>query len=106
MCSVFAESEVISLIANNREKCDIAHGIHKSVANRSVSLMKRVGLEPGYMMTGEKLRKIRVLSGKSRKSWGEKLFICGEEPEIVGASRGSSLRSGGTAGCKEMRRCK
>ena len=27
MCSVFAESEVISLIANNKEKSDIANGI-------------------------------------------------------------------------------
>lgn len=44
MCSVFAESEVISLIVRNKEKPDIAHGIHKAIANKAVSLMKRVGL--------------------------------------------------------------
>ena len=35
MCSVFAESEVISLIANNKEKADIANGICKAIANKS-----------------------------------------------------------------------
>ena len=84
MCSVFAESEVISLIADNREKCDIAHGIHKAVANKSVSLMKRVGLEPGYMMTGGVAKNPGAVREIEEKL-GEKLFIC-EEPEIVGAA--------------------
>ena len=52
MCSVFAESEVISLIAQNKEIADIAHGIHKAIAGKAMSLLKRVGLNPGYMMTG------------------------------------------------------
>lgn len=34
MCSVFAESEVISLIAQNKEIADIAHGIHKAIAGK------------------------------------------------------------------------
>lgn len=51
MCSVFAESEVISLIAQNKEIADIAHGIHKAIAGKAMSL-KRVGLNPAYMMTG------------------------------------------------------
>ncbi len=84
MCSVFAESEVISLIADNREKCDIAHGIHKSVASRAVSLMKRVGLQPGYMMTGGVAKNPGAVREIEEKL-GEKLFIC-EEPEIVGAA--------------------
>ena len=84
MCSVFAESEVISLIANNKEKSDIAHGIHKAVANKSVSLMKRVGLEPGYMMTGGVAKNPGAVREIEEKL-GEKLFIC-EEPEIVGAT--------------------
>ena len=61
MCSVFAESEVISLIAQNKETSDIAHGIHMAIAAKAISLMRRVGLEPGYMMTGASPR-IRVWS--------------------------------------------
>lgn len=83
MCSVFAESEVISLIAQNKETADIAHGIHKAIAGRAVSLMKRVGLEEGFMMTGGVAKNpgmVRVLE----EMLGAPLYIY-EEPEIVGA---------------------
>ncbi len=83
MCSVFAESEVISLIADNREKADIAHGVHKSIAGRAVSLMKRVGLEEGFMMTGG-VAKNEGAVREIEKRVGHRLYIC-EEPEIVGA---------------------
>ena len=41
MCSVFAESEVISLIANNKEKPDIANGICRAIANKAYSVKTR-----------------------------------------------------------------
>ena len=52
MCSVFAESEVISLIANNKEKNDISNGVCNAIAGKAYGLLRRVGLEPGFMMTG------------------------------------------------------
>ena len=52
MCSVFAESEVISLIAQNKEKADIANGVCGAIANKAFGLLRRVGLEPDFMMTG------------------------------------------------------
>ena len=84
MCSVFAESEVISLIANNKEKCDIIHGIHNSIASKSYSLLKRVGLEKEFMMTGGVAKNLGVVKAVEDKI-GSKLYIC-EEPEIVGAT--------------------
>ncbi|MFA9375451.1 MAG: acyl-CoA dehydratase activase [Lachnotalea sp.] len=83
MCSVFAESEVISLIALNKEKGDIAHGLHKSIAAKSYSLMRRVGLKSGYMMTGGVAKNPGVVKAVEERI-GEKLYIS-EEPEIVGA---------------------
>lgn len=83
MCSVFAESEVISLIALNKEKADIAHGLHKAIANKSYSLMKRVGLNEAYMMTGGVAKNPGVVKAVEEKL-GSRLFIC-KEPEIVGA---------------------
>ena len=83
MCSVFAESEVISLIAQNKETSDIAHGIHMAIAAKAISLMRRVGLEPGYMMTGGVAKNpgvVKVLEEQLKAP----LFIS-EEPEIVGA---------------------
>ena len=84
MCSVFAESEVISLIANNREKSDIANGICRAVANKSYSLLKRVGLEEEFMMTGGVAKNAGVVRAVEEKL-GTKLYIC-PEPEIVGAA--------------------
>lgn len=83
MCSVFAESEVISLIANNREKADIANGICRAIANKSNSLLKRVGMEPEFMMTGGVAKNPGVVRAVEEKI-GAKLYIC-PEPEIVGA---------------------
>lgn len=83
MCSVFAESEVISLIAQNKETSDIAHGIHMAIAAKAISLMRRVGLELGYMMTGGVAKNpgvVKVLEEQLKAP----LYIS-EEPEIVGA---------------------
>ena len=52
MCTVFAESEVVSLIAQNKATDDIVHGLNKAVASKTASLAKRVGGEGKYMMTG------------------------------------------------------
>lgn len=51
-CTVFAESEVISRLANNTNPCDIIAGIHRSVASRTAGLAKRVGIRPQVVMTG------------------------------------------------------
>ena len=89
MCSVFAESEVISLIANNEEKPDIAAGVCRAVAGKAYSLMRRVGLEGAYMMTGGVAQNPGVVRA-IEELIGEKLFIC-EDPEIVGATGAALL---------------
>lgn len=83
MCSVFAESEVISLIAQNKERADIIHGIHKAIAAKSLGLVSRIGKESGYMMTGGVAQNVGMVQAIEEKL-GEKLFIS-DEPEIVGA---------------------
>ena len=84
MCSVFAESEVISLIANNKEKADIANGVCHAIAGKAFSLLKRVGLEPEFMMTGGVAKNPGVVRAVEEKLQAG-LYIC-EEPEIVGAT--------------------
>ena len=51
-CTVFAESEVISQLAQETDKCDIIKGIHRSVASRVVGLAHRVGIRDLVVMTG------------------------------------------------------
>ena len=52
MCTVFAESEVVSLVARNTAPEDIIHGLNRSVARKTASLVRRGGGRPGYAMTG------------------------------------------------------
>ncbi len=51
-CAVFAESEVISLLAKGEKREDIIAGIHESIAQRVASLAARVGVKEPIMMTG------------------------------------------------------
>lgn len=51
-CAVFAESEVISQLAGNVNLCDLAAGIHVSVAVRTAGLVRRLGIAPPVCMTG------------------------------------------------------
>jgi predicted CoA-substrate-specific enzyme activase len=51
-CTVFAESEVISLFARGASKQDIASGIHKSIARRVAGMAKRIGVTPKLVFCG------------------------------------------------------
>lgn len=52
MCTVFAESEVISLIGRGEKREDIAFGIINSVVTRVVSLCKKHGRNNTFFLTG------------------------------------------------------
>ncbi len=83
MCSVFAESEVISLIAQNANKEDIIQGLCKAISSRIVALASRVNPEKEFMMTGGVARNIGVTKELSKK-FNAKFFIP-KHPELVGA---------------------
>ncbi len=51
-CTVFAESEVISLFAKGTPKHDIASGIHKSIARRVAGMAKRIGVASQLVFCG------------------------------------------------------
>lgn len=51
-CTVFAESEVISQLAQETDKRDIIFGIHRAVASRVAGLAHRVGIREEVVMTG------------------------------------------------------
>lgn len=52
MCTVFAESEVVSLVAKNEKPADIIHGLNKAIAAKTAALAARLKVEPGVIMTG------------------------------------------------------
>jgi len=67
MCTVFAESEVISLISKGEERENIIAGIHESIANRVVSMMGRAGTVAPIAMTGGVARNQGIVSAFEKK---------------------------------------
>ena len=83
MCTVFAESEVISLIADNHTDSDIIHGLNQSIAGKTAAMAARAKGQPPYMMTGGVARNRGVVQALEEKL-GAKLFIS-ENPDLCGA---------------------
>lgn len=83
MCTVFAESEVVSLIAQNKDTDDIVHGLNKAVAAKTAALAKRVKGEEAYMMTGG-VSKNQGLVKTLEEKLGTKLIIS-EKAQLCGA---------------------
>lgn len=83
MCTVFAESEVVSLIAENRTPADIIHGLNRSVATKTCALCRRVSGEESYMMTGG-VSKNRGVVTEIEKILGVKLHIS-DKAQLNGA---------------------
>ncbi len=67
ICTVFAESEIVSLIAQNKETCDIVHGLNESVASKTAALVNRMKAGPKYMMTGGVAKNKGVVRAISEK---------------------------------------
>ena len=82
-CTVFAESEVVSLIARGLPREDIARGLHQSVADRTAGLVNRVGLEEAVMITGGVAKNSAVVRALNKKF--DIKIIVPPEPQIAGA---------------------
>ena len=51
-CVVFAESEVVSLVARKKKREDIAAGIHHSLAKRIAAMARKAGARAEIILTG------------------------------------------------------
>jgi len=83
LCTVFAESEVISLIAKGENRENIVAGIHDAIGARVASMAKRVKIMPPVMMTGG-VAKNKGLVKALEKRLMQKILIA-ESAQIVGA---------------------
>lgn len=83
LCTVFAESEVISLISQGEKRENIIAGIHESIAARVSAMANRVGMNAPIMMTGGVAKNIGVLRALESKI-GHKIEVS-EKAQVVGA---------------------
>jgi len=82
-CTIFAESEVVSLIHEKASKADIARAIHGSIANRIASLARRLGIQRDVVLVGGVAKNVGFVSSLQR-TLGVDLLVP-EEPDFVGA---------------------
>ncbi len=83
MCTVFAESEVVSLVAKGEKVEDILHGIHQAIADRVASLALRVGLELPAAVTGGVAMNSGVVRALESRL-GSQVAVP-EDPQLTGA---------------------
>ncbi|EEA85775.1 putative CoA-substrate-specific enzyme activase [Peptacetobacter hiranonis DSM 13275] len=83
MCTVFAESEIVSLLAQNVPTGEVAAGILKSIANKSTSMLSRGEIVDKVAFTGG-LAKSSELVRMVSEIIGKEIFLA-EDTQIIGA---------------------
>ncbi|NLD36989.1 MAG: 3-hydroxyacyl-ACP dehydratase [Desulfatiglans sp.] len=83
MCTVFAESEVTSLIAKGQNRRDIAKGLHVSVVNRVAGMLNRVSPDGDIAFTGG-VAKNRCIVDMLTKKLGKTVLVP-PDPQLIGA---------------------
>ncbi len=83
VCTVFAESEIVSLVARNHSLAEIIKGLHRSVVNRIMSMVRSVGLTAPFSMTGGVAKNQGVVA-LFAEALGETPAVT-DEPQLVGA---------------------
>ena len=82
-CTVFAESEVVALVAKGTAKEDIIRGLHRSVAERIYAMVARLRAEGPFVMTGGVAKNSGVVAALEERL--KTRLLLPDEPQIVGA---------------------
>ena len=82
-CTVFAESEIISMLAHGEEIAPILKGLHRGLISRVVAMIRSVGLIPPLMLSGGVVKNdaIREMLSEATKQD----VIVPEFPQLMGA---------------------
>lgn len=83
MCTVFAESEVTSLLAKGEDRKEIALGLHRSVMRRAIGMLKRIPQNGTVVFTGGVANNPCMIT-LLRKELTEDVLIP-DSPELTGA---------------------
>ena len=91
MCTVFAESEVTSLVARGEDRRNIALGLHKSVVRRAAGMLRRVYSDGTVVFSGGVAKNLCMR--KLMEETLQQTVLTAEDPQMVGAV-GAALLAG------------
>ncbi len=83
MCTVFAESEVVSLLAKGKERDAVARGVHDAIVERAAAVLVRNGVVEPVVFTGGGALNV-CLRSLLEERLNVKLHVA-DQPQIVGA---------------------
>lgn len=92
MCTVFAESEMISLISSGSREPDVVAGLHRAIARRIASMAEQVGCREPVLFAGGVANNPAVLEAL-RDTLGMELHVVGD-PVLNGALGAALLAAG------------
>ena len=83
MCTVFAESEVISLVARGASREEVALGLHQSIVGRAKSMISRVQVDNNLGFVGGVALNpcVKRLLGESLRT----VLHVPDDPQMIGA---------------------
>jgi predicted CoA-substrate-specific enzyme activase len=83
-CTVFAESEVVSLIHANTPPADIARAVHDAMASRVSAMVRRIGVEDPVVLGGGASLNVGFVKSLSEALGGVDVFVLADA-EYLGA---------------------
>jgi predicted CoA-substrate-specific enzyme activase len=84
VCAVFAKSEAVALLRQGESKANILAGLHEVIAKRVVTLLRSVGIEEKFVITGGIAKNAGVVAKIGEQLGGIAITIPAE-PMIAGA---------------------
>lgn len=91
VCTVFAESEVISALSEGYDKVDIFAGIHRAIAGRMMGMAMRVRIKEKVAMSGGVAKNVGMVKALEKRMGTE--ILVADEPQTIGAL-GAALTAG------------
>jgi len=93
MCTVFAESEVVSLVARGEDSRRVALGLHRAIVDRVGGMVRRVGVRERFVFAGGV-----ALNPCLQQLFAEAMRVpvyVPDDPQIIGAL-GAALHAAGS----------
>jgi len=91
-CTVFAQQEVVSRLSEGTSIEDVLAGVHDSIALRTLTMVRRLGIEPDVVFTGGVAMNVGVVRAIEERV-GLKVFVP-EQPLLTGALGAALLAAG------------
>lgn len=96
-CTVFAESEVVTMVHNKVSKANMARAVHDAMASRISSMIRKIGFEKDVVLIGGVAKNVGFVDSLNRDL--ELEVVVPKDPEYVGAL-GAALAAAGWKGGK------